>query len=426
MTKIKLQSVKGMHDVLPDDQKYWHFVLKKMNKLTEEYGFKKIDTPILEDSNLFLRSIGEGSDIIDKEIYSFKTKGGDSLSLRPENTASVVRAYIEHGMNAWPQPVKLYYSGPMFRHDQPQAGRLRQFNQFGVESLGEDGAVIDAEMMLLGFRVLESIGLKNLTVKINSIGDNFCRPQYIKTLKEYFRPRTKKLCNQCINRLKENVLRILDCKEPDCQSVVAEAPQIIDFLDQECKSHFKSVLEFLDELKIPYLLDPFLVRGLDYYTRTVFEIFPEEKEGEKPLALISGGRYDKLVESLGGHKTPACGWAAGIERIISVLKKSNISLPDIKNEPKIFVAQLGEAGKRKGLSLFENLREENIKAVSSLGRDSIKSQLRIANRLGVKFTLIIGQKEALDGTVILRDMESGIQETLPTKNIVDILKKRLK
>lgn len=411
---------------MPDDQKYWRFLLKKFTKLAEEYSFRKIDTPILEETDLFFRSVGEGTDIIEKEMYSLKTRGGDDLSLRPEGTAGTVRSYIEHGMSAWPQPVRLYYFGPMFRHDQPQAGRFRQFYQLGVEALGEDDAVIDAEIILVAYKFLVSLGLKNLMVKINSIGDSLCRPQYVKTLKEYFRSRTKKLCAQCKNRLKVNILRILDCKEADCQSLVANAPQIVDYLDQACKNHFKSVLEFLDELKIPYLLDPFLVRGLDYYTRTVFEIFPEEKEGEKAPAIGSGGRYDRLVELLGGHKTPACGWATGMERIISALKNSNISAPDIKFEPKIFVAQLGEAGKRKGLSLFENLRDENIKAASSLGRDSIKSQLRIANRLGMKFTLIVGQKEAIDGTVILRDMESGIQETLPMKSIVDILKKRLK
>ena len=420
------QSPKGMHDILPDDQKFWYFVFKKATKIIEEYGFRRIDTPVLENTDLFLRSIGEGTDIVEKEIYSLKTKGGDALSLRPEGTASVARAYIEHGMNVWPHPVKLYYSGPMFRHDQPQAGRFRQFNQIGLESIGEESSAVDAELILVAYKFLESLGFKNIIVKINSIGDQHCRPQYIKALKEFLRSRTKKLCNLCKNRIKDNVLRILDCKEADCHSVIMEAPQTVDYLDQTCKSHFKLVLEFLDEVKIPYLIDPFLVRGLDYYTKTVFEILPEEKEGEKSLTLIAGGRYDRLIDLLGGPKTSACGWAAGMERIISEIKNLNIYVPEIKSDAKIFVAQLGEAGKRKGLSLFEQLRDENIKVVSSLGRDSIKSQLRIANRLGVKFTLIVGQKEALDGTVILRDMESGIQETLPTKNIVDIVKKRLK
>lgn len=422
----QIQSPKGMHDILPDDQKFWHFVFKKATKIIEEYGFRRIDTPMLEDSDLFLRSIGEGTDIVDKEIYSLKTKGGDALSLRPEGTASIARAYIEHGMNVWPHPVRLYYSGPMFRHDQPQAGRFRQFYQLGLESIGEGSSAVDAELILVAYNFLTSLGFKNIIVKINSIGDQHCRPQYIKALKEFLRSKTKKLCNACKNRIKENILRVLDCKEADCHAVASEAPQIIDYLDQECKGHFKSVLEFLDEVKIPYLIDPFLVRGLNYYTKTVFEIMPEEKEGEKPLTLIAGGRYDRLVDLLGGSKTPASGWAAGIERIISEIKNLNISVPEIRPDAKIFVAQLGEAGKRKGLFLFEQLRGEGIKVTSSLGRDSIKSQLRIANRLGVKFTLIVGQKEALDGTVILRDMESGIQETLPIKNIVDIVKKRLK
>lgn len=425
-SKPKIQSVKGMHDILPDEQKYWHFVLKKAVKIAEDYRFSRIDTPIVENSELFIRTIGEGTDIIEKEIYSFKTKGGDPLSLRPEGTAGIARAYIEQGMGSWPHPVKLYYFGPMFRHDQPQAGRFRQFYQFGVESLGEESSVVDAEIILLAFKFLNSLGIKNIVVKINSIGDQHCRPQFIKVLKDYFRPRAKKLCVQCKERIKSNILRVLDCKEAGCQEASKDAPQFIDYLDQNCKSHFKSVLEFLDEVKIPYLLDPFLVRGLDYYTRTVFEIMTEEKEGEKNLTLIAGGRYDKLAEQIGGAKTPSAGWAAGAERIISEIKNSNISVADPSPDLKIFVAQLGEAGKRKGLSLFEKLRQENVRAASSLGRDSIKSQLRIAHRLGVKFTLIVGQKEALDGTVILRDMESGIQETLPTENIVEVVKKRLK
>lgn len=429
MAKLLLQSVKGMHDILPEEQSYWQFILKKATSLFSDYGFEKIDTPIVEQTSLFVRSVGEATDIIEKEMYSFKTKGGDDLSLRPEGTASVVRAYIEHGMSVWPHPVQLWYFGPMFRHDNPQAGRFRQFYQLGIESFGDENAATDAMMIFLGYKLLEGLGLKNLVVKINSIGDQNCRPQYIKVLKDYYRNRTKKLCNKCRGRLKNNILRVLDCEEQSCREVGKDAPQVVDYLDEQCKTHFKTVLEFLDETKIPYLIDSHLVRGLDYYTRTVFEIWPEEKEGtEKPLglALCSGGRYDKLVHLLGGPKTPATGWAMGIERVALLIKGSGILAPEPHTPPKVFIAQLGEMAKRKGLLLFESLRKHGINTRASFGRDSIKSQLRIANRLGIKYTLIIGQKEALDGTAILREMDSGVQETIHQDKILETIKQRLK
>lgn len=447
MNKQKtIQSVKGMHDILPADQPYWRHIYKKVSGLLEDYGYEKIDTPIVESSDLFLRSVGETTDIAEKEMYAFKTRGGDELALRPENTASVVRAYIEHGMNVWPHPIKLWYWGPMFRHDQPQAGRYRQFYQFGVEAFGDESPAADAEVIYMALIFLESLGFKNLVLKINSIGDANCRPQYIKALKEFFKNKTKKLCAQCKIRLKTNVLRILDCKEEACRETFKEAPQFVDFLDENCRDHFKKVIEFLDEIKAPYLLDPYLVRGLDYYTNTVFEIALEEspavkietevKPGEESkkevlpvstgLTLVAGGRYNKLVSLLGGPATPAVGWAAGVERIILAMKNLNLKMPEGKANPKIFLAQLGDFAKRKSLALFEEFRSHGIKAGTSLGRDSIKAQLRIANRMNVKFTLIIGQKEAIDKTVILREMESGIQEIVPMQGIIEAVKIRLK
>ena len=423
-----LQSVKGMHDILPADQPYWQYISKKAASLLSDYGFEKIETPILEPTSLFVRSVGEATDIVEKEIYNFKTKGGDDLALRPENTAGVVRAYIEHGMSVMPHPVKLWYMGPMFRHDNPQAGRYRQFHQLGIESFGDENAATDALMIFLGYRFLESVGLKNLTVKINTIGDSSCRPQYIKALKDYYRNRAKKICDKCKTRLKTNVLRLLDCDNEGCREVGKEAPQMVDYLDSDCKAHFKNVLEFLDEVKIPYLLDPRLVRGLDYYTRTVFEIWPEEKEGSTSpaWAVCGGGRYDKLVNLLGGPKTPATGWSIGVERLIITLKNENISVPESHSQPKVFISQLGEIAKRKSLVLFEELRKAGISSRASFGRDSIKSQLRIANRLGIKYTLMIGQKEALEEMVILREMDSGVQETIPLAKILDTIKQRLK
>ncbi|MEK7506562.1 MAG: histidine--tRNA ligase [Patescibacteria group bacterium] len=433
--KQTVQSVRGMHDILPADQPYWQNILKKAKTILEDYGFERIDTPIVEQSSLFIRSVGEATDIVEKEMYAFKTKGGDELALRPEATAGIARAYIEHGMHTWPHPVQLWTVGPFFRHDQPQAGRFRQFHQIDVETLGDENAATDAQLIFIGYRILESVGFKSLTVKVNSLGDTDCRPQYIKALKDYYRVRGKKLCAKCRGRLKTNILRVLDCAEQVCREVTKDAPQIVDYLDERCKAHFKTVLEFLDEVGIPYIMDPRLVRGLDYYTRTVFEIWPEEirqadgdpaGQGGLQLALCSGGRYDKLIDLLGGPKTPASGWAMGIERIIMVLKENNTNPPAPRSQPKIFIAQLAEIAKRKGLLLFEEFRKAGISAKTSLGRDSIKSQLRIANRLGIKYTLIIGQKEALDGTVILREMDSGVQETIPAGKILEAVKQRLK
>lgn len=427
MPKLSIQSVKGMNDILPADQPYWHFIIKKVAAILSDYGFEKIDTPIVEPAQLFLRSVGEASDIVEKEMYNFKTRGGDELSLRPEGTAAIARAYIEHGMSVMPHPVQLWYFGPFFRHDNPQAGRYRQFYQLGVESFGDDNAATDAILIFMAYKLLGGVGLKNLIVKINSIGDAECRPQYIKALKDYYRNRGKKVCNKCKRRLRSNILRLLDCEDQNCRELGKDAPQMLDFLDEDCKAHFKNVLEFLDEIKIPYLLDSRLVRGLDYYTRTVFEIWPEEKDGEiKPRwALCGGGRYDKLVSFLGGPKTPASGWSMGIERVILSLKDSGTSVPEHHPQPKVFIAQLGELAKRKSLLLFEEFRKHGVAARASFGRDSIKSQLRIANRLGIKYTLIMGHKEALDGTIILREMDSGVQETVPQEKIFEMVKQRL-
>lgn len=414
-----------MHDIVPEDQKFWRYVLKKAESLLEDYSFEKIETPIMESAELFLRSIGEATEIVNKEMYVVRTKGGDELALRPEGTAPIARAYLENGMQVRPHPVKVYYSGPMFRHDQPQKGRYRQFHQLGIETIGDSSEAIDAELLFLGHRILESIGLHDYNVHINSIGDQNCRPAYIRALKDFYKSRTKKICANCRLRMKENILRVLDCKEEGCRDVAKDAPQMMDFLDDECKNHFKHVLEFLDEAKIPYILNPYLVRGLDYYTRTVFEFMPEE-DPTAQSAVLSGGRYDRLIELLGGPKTPAAGWAMGLERVVETLKEKNASVPDIGIKPKVFLAQLGDIAKRRSLLLFEELRKAGIETKSSLGRDSIKAQLRIANRLGVNSALIFGQKEALDGTVILREMDTGIQETIPLEKIVDELKKRLK
>lgn len=423
-----IQTVRGMHDILPADQPYWQYIFRKATALLDDYAFERIDTPIVESSALFLRTVGDATDIVEKEMYVFKTKGGEELCLRPEVTASVARSYIEHGMSVMPHPVKLWYSGPVFRHDNPQAGRYRQFYQLGAESFGDDHAAADVEAMLVIYTIIQSLGLKDLVIKINSIGDQHCRPAYIKALKSYYGSKSKKLCDKCQSRLKLNPLRLLDCNEEMCKELAKEAPQTVDYLDEECHAHFKSVLEFMDEIKLPYSLDPHLVRGLDYYTRTIFEIWPEEKpESTTPVMQIAGGgRYDRLVEIIGGPKTPAVGWAVGIERLILLMKDRNIHIPDQHPKAKVFLAQLGDTGKKKSFGIFEAIRKAGIPIKATFGRDSIKSQLRIAHRLEVKYTLLIGQKEALEDSVILREMKTGAQESIPSSKIVEVLKKRLK
>jgi histidyl-tRNA synthetase len=420
-----INAPKGMRDILPEDQKYWRYITKKSVNLIEDYGFEKIDLPLVESTDLFLRAVGQGSDIAEKEMYTFKTKGGDDLALRPEATASAVRAYLENGMNVKPHPVKLYYDGPMFRHNQPQQGRYRQFYQLGVETIGDASEIVDAELIFLAYKILDSIGLSNYDVRINSIGDGNSRPAYIRALKDYYRNKVKKVCPQCRVRFKKNVLRMLDCKDEACKETLKEAPVIVDFLDDDSKKHFKRILEFLDEVKVPYILDPYLVRGLDYYTRTVFEFVPQGDLASQST-IIAGGRYDRLIDQIGGVKTPAAGWAMGIDRVVAALKEKGSSIPELMPKPKVFLVQLGDAAKKKSLALFESLRKAGIAIKSSLGRDSIKSQLRIANRLGVKYTLIFGQKEALEDTIIIREMNTGIQDTILLDKVVDTIKQKLK
>ena len=439
-----IQSVKGMHDILQEDQPWREFVFKKAKEILEDYDFERIETPILEYTELFERGIGEGTDIVEKEMFSFKTKGGDEVTMRPEGTAPAVRAYIEHGMKNLPQPVKLYYHGPMFRHEQPQAGRTREHWQIGAEVIGEGGFSTDAELIFVLWKIFEELGLKNrITLQLNSVGDSNCRPEYKKALKDYYKNKLKKVCSNCKARYKKNVLMMLDCKEPECREIVLKAPQIFDYLDDECKTHFKNILEFLEEAQVNYMVNPFLMRSFGYSTRTIFEVWPEEEEPEKipqtqeipqtprlPAsagpALAGGERYDKLVELLGGGKTEAAGWAIGLERVIEFMKRKEIKIPKGRQEPRVFLAQLGDLAKKRSLILFEQFRKAGIPLKASFTRDSIKSQLRIANKIGVKFTLILGQREALDGNIILRDMESSVQETIPLEQITETVKKRLK
>jgi len=418
------QLLRGFKDILPADQPYWQFVKKTAESFANGYGFPQIDPPILEEAALFVRSIGKQTDIVEKEMFSFTDQGQGLVVLRPEFTASVVRAYINHGMINLPQPVKFYYFGPAFRRERPQSGRQRQFYQFGFEIIGDINPVIDAQVIGIVNNFFKQIGLSQISIQINSIGCPDCRKAYIQELTNYYRSKRKMLCEDCKKRITKNPLRLLDCKKPSCQFVKTEAPQIVDWLDDECKEHFMKVVEYLDELNISYKLNPYLVRGLDYYTKTVFEIWPGEKEESAQSALGGGGRYDGLVELLGGRPTPAVGVSVGVERVISQLRQKEAALPADQN-PEIFLAQIGDQAKVKALVLFEQLRQENIKVAENFAKDSLKSQLELANKLHVRYALILGQKEVMDGTILVRDMESGVQEVINFNKTVQELKKKL-
>lgn len=448
-TSKPLQRPRGTHDILPDEGRLWGKVLESIRDISLFYGFEPIETPHFEDTDVFARGVGQATDIVSRQMYSFKTRGGDSLTLRPEGTAAVARAFVEHGMMNWPQPVKLHYIGSFFRHESPQRGRFREFHQWGLELLGEAGAIADAEIIHVYYRFLCDWGLENVTIEVNSVGCPVCRPPYRSQLNQYYRSKVRGLCHDCKDRFRENPLRLLDCTQEKCVIVKKAAPQIIDRLCEVCKQHFRSLLECIEEIGMPYALNPYLVRGLDYYTKTVFETFYEpppqqqamtpEAGGEAPqaaeaaptpetpkrLAVVSGGRYDGLVESMGGRPTPAVGAALGLERLVTLVRDRKPKLLEAV-PPKVFLVQLGELAKKKSFAVMEELRSAGIGMAESLGRDSIRSQLKLADRVCAPFALIIGQKEALDGMVIVRDMSSGIQETVPQAKLTETLKRKLK
>jgi histidyl-tRNA synthetase len=423
-TKKAPTLLRGFRDILPEEQGRWNMIRDTIRDIAESYTFDRIDLPILEQSDLFLRTIGKGTDIVDKEMYVFTDPSNRSVALRPEATASVARAYINHGMLDRPQPVKLWYMGPMFRHDRPQAGRYRQFYQAGFESLGVDEPIVDAQLIVLGLQIFKDLGL-DVKVQINSIGTAECRQAYLVELVAYFRQHRSKLSDEDKKRLQKNPLRLLDSKDPSTIELLEGAPQILDWLDDRSKEHFMKVLEFMEDVEVPFELNPYLVRGLDYYTHTVFEFVLAGDDGEKSQnALGGGGRYDKLVELLGGRDTPACGFALGIERIAKALLNAGIN-PSQRPQPSVFFAQLGDDSRRVGLKLFEEFRQAGIPMAEAFGKTALKSQLEAANKLGVQFTLILGQKEVLDETIIIRDMESGGQEIVDVKKVVSLVKKKL-
>jgi histidyl-tRNA synthetase len=416
------KAARGTTDILPEDQPYWRYVEKAIGEVTGLYGYQRIDTPVFEDTGLFNRSVGQGTDIVEKEMYTFEDKGGNSITLRPEGTASVCRAYLENGMQNLPQPVKLFYQAPIFRYERPQAGRLREHHQFGCECIGDDDPAVDAEIIDMAWRFYKSLGLTGISLQLNSIGDRQCRPAYLNILKEYYAGQADKLCNDCKTRLVKNPLRLLDCKQPSCQAIADAAPASADHLCEPCAAHFNNVQKYLKSLDIPFHVNHRLVRGLDYYTRTVFEFQPEEEGGQSSIG--AGGRYDNLIEELGGKPTPAIGFGMGIERIILNLKRKTIKVPPPPSI-RVLVASMTDTAKDVAVKLAADLRRAGISAVTAAGGRSLKAQLRQANALGVRFTVILGEDEVKSGTAALRDMAGAQQETLPISELVTRLGSRV-
>ena len=420
---MEISSPRGMRDLM--DEEYYAFqgFFEKAQEVAVYYGFKPIETPILENEEIFTTGIGEGTDIVDKEMYTLKTKGGDRLALRPEHTAPLMRAYIEHGMQTLPQPVMLYHSGPVFRHDKPQRGRYRQFWQFDADALGSDKSIMDAIVIKTCLNILEEAGAENLSVDINSIGDKECRNSYIKELTNYYRKHLNQLPSVDRERLKINPLRILDSKEEKTKEINENAPDSVSFLCPSCKKHFKEVLEYLEEMHIQYNINKNLVRGLSYYTRTVFEVI--EQAGaldETPLTLAGGGRYDYLARQIGAKKdVPAVGFSIGIDRIVASPWYKKLP-PRILKKPKIYFIQLGPEAKLKSLNVIEILRKAHIPIAQALSKDSLGSQLAIAEKLAIPYSLIFGVKEALDDSVIVRNMLNRSQNTVKLNKLLEYLK----
>ncbi len=421
--KRELASPKGMRDIVGDEYYNFQGFFEKAQEIAVYYGFKPIETPIMEHEEIFTSGIGEGTDVVDKEMYSLKTKGGDHLALRPEHTAPLMRAYIEQGMQNQPQPVMFYQYGPVFRHDKPQKGRYRQFYQFDIDALGSEKSIMDALVIRAGVTMLEEAGAKNLSVDINSIGDKECRNGYLRELTNYYKKNISQLPTVDRERLKSNPLRILDSKEEKTKLLNEQAPDSVSFLCASCKKHFKEVLEYLEEMGINYNLNKNLVRGLSYYTRTVFEII-EEAGGEdgSPLSIGGGGRYDYLARQIGSKRdVPAIGFSVGVDRVVAAPWYKKLA-PRIMKKPKIYFIQLGSEAKLKSLNIIEILRKAHIPISQSISKDSLGSQLAIAEKLGIPYALIFGVKEALDNSVIVRNMQTRSQETVKLPKLLEYLK----
>jgi histidyl-tRNA synthetase len=417
----RYQRPTGTLDILPEDQAYWEHVRAHACRLAQRAGFERLDLPLFETTELFARGIGTGTDVVEKEMYTFKDKGGDSLTLRPEFTAGVIRAYIENGLHVRPQPVKLYSIGPVFRYERPQAGRYRQHTQFNMEILGEQDPAADLEVMLLVWDLYADLGFRDLAFQLNSTGCPRCRPAYVEVLKGYYQQHLAEICPDCQRRLGTNPLRVLDCKVAGCQPVIADAPRIGDHLCDECATHFAQLREYLDLLQRPYTLNHRLVRGLDYYTKTVFEVWAAGIGAQ--AAVCGGGRYDGLIELLGGPPTPGVGVAVGLERIILGMKAQGVSVPDLP-APPVFLAHLGPQARLEAVRVAEDLRRAGIGVWLAFGERGLKSQLREAGKRAARFVVILGEEELARGLATLRDMTAGEQQEIPLAELTSWLQRR--
>lgn len=415
---MEIRAVRGFEDILPDDTPLWRWVEEEARGVLESFGFQEIRIPVLEKTELFARSIGEETDIVQKEMYTFQDKGGDWVTLRPEATASIARAYIEHRFYAKDPEARLYFIGPMFRYERPQKGRLRQFHQIDAEVFGVDHPMVDAEVMGLCMEMLARMGITAVRLELNSLGCEKCRPHFRQELRTFLQSNLLSLCPDCQRRTDRNPLRALDCKLEGCKEVVAHAPLILDHLCEDCKAHFQAVKSYLEDLSVPYVVNPHLVRGLDYYDRTAFEVLSEDLGAQK--AVAAGGRYNHLISQLGGPEIPGIGFAIGIERLILLLrtKREKPPLP-------LFLIPLGEMARKEAFRLSWELKRNGIPAIMEYQEKSLKAQLRRADKLGAKKVVVIGEDELQKGVFLLKDMYTGLQEELPLKDALRALKERL-
>lgn len=415
---------RGTQDILPEDSIKWRYIENKLDQLMEIYNYQEIRTPIFESTELFARGVGDSTDVVQKEMYTFKDKGDRSLTLRPEGTASVVRSYIEHKMQGNPnQPVKLYYNGPMFRYERKQKGRYRQFNQFGVEAIGSENPSIDAEILAMVMHIYQSFGLKHLKLVINSIGDSDSRKEYNKALVKHFEPVIDNFCQDCQSRLHTNPMRILDCKVDRDKEAVKNAPRITDFLNEDSKAYYEQVKQHLDDLEIPYVEDPNLVRGLDYYTHTAFELMMDNPNYDGAITtLCGGGRYNGLLELLDGPSQTGIGFALSIERLLLALEEEGIEL-DIKNDFDLFIVTMGEKADRYAVKLLNELRKNGVKADKDYLNRKIKGQMKQADRLNANYTIVIGDQELENNQIDIKNMKTGESESIQLDQIVDYFHK---
>ncbi|MEB8126742.1 histidine--tRNA ligase [Staphylococcus succinus] len=416
---------RGTQDILPEETKKWRYIESKLNELMELYNYQEIRTPIFESTELFARGVGGSTDVVQKEMYTFKDKGDRSITLRPEGTAAVVRSYIENKMQGLPnQPIKLYYTGPMFRYERKQKGRYRQFTQFGVEAIGAENPGIDAEVLAMAMHIYQSFGLKHLKLVINSIGDMHSRKEYNDALVKHFEPVIGDFCSDCQNRLHSNPMRILDCKVDKDKEAIKTAPQITDYLNEASKAYFDEVKQHLDDLGIPYVVDPNLVRGLDYYTHTAFELMMDNPNYDGAITtLCGGGRYNGLLELLDGPNQTGIGFALSIERLLLALNEEEIEL-DIDNEFDLFVVTMGDAADRYAIKLLNDLRKNGIKADKDYMARKIKGQMKQADRLNANYTIVIGDQELENKNINIKNMQSGETEMIQLDGIVDYLKNK--